>query len=532
MFPSRPKMSANSASQQGTTDTANKLKRFPSKHYRSEFFQSILKTRIFLVVTLIYSIFFSFLLIQHKMIFLQHDDFGYSVLHYTTEQKGFSGQEFSLVQVLAFIKNEYLSWTGRLASHFLHIYAQKIGLGFVQFFQSILITTISLLFFGISHTEIHRTRFIYLALFSTLLYIALPIGATVGGVYWFTASSVHLWGAPFFLAGIYVLKKKQDLSMLSILFFSFAALFSEQMAIAVLSCILILCKWKFIHTFKRCIPIFLMASITIFSPGNFNRMKAMSDTNAGLTNALAGISDNFESIAINLFFPSEFNIFSIFVLLGILNLILFLLSARKTGMLIWIAFAIQVAFLLISSMQEMFQFAASLSSIISFSLLFFLVARESRFGRLVICMHVAAIASLTPLLFAPGGIPSRALLPFLILEFLPLAYAIVILTFQRWKYVETVVVLVFGILVFCSARNAFIIFEGYHSNYEIHYINHAQLRVESYLQRNTMNSKGVVRLFKLRDRRFSEVQPYERPLIEVWMKKYYRLDADTQFIWE
>ena len=83
-----------------------------------------------------------------------------------------------------------------------------------------------------------------------------------------------------------------------------------------------------------------------------------------------------------------------------------------------------------------------------------------------------------------------------------------------------------------SAASAAVVFDGYRTNREIHAVNDAQLRVTSFRQRTGVGTDEPVRLFRLKDARFGTIMPYQRPRIEVWMKKYYRLDPDTEFTWE
>ncbi len=93
------------------------------------------------------------MLSQYQQIFLAHDDYGYAVYHGAI-QTGFEGQNFSFGQGLAFLVDHYIGWSGRLASHFFHIYAQKIGLDFVRFVSALTVAGIACFSFMIVRTVV------------------------------------------------------------------------------------------------------------------------------------------------------------------------------------------------------------------------------------------------------------------------------------------------------------------------------------------------------------------------------------------
>ena len=187
-------------------------------------------------VGLTYGVFFVFLLLQHQSIFLQYDDWGYSVLSFETERTGFEGQDFTLVDLVAFLMNEYNTWTGRLTSHGLHILAQKTGLDFVRLVNSLAAASAVFLSFLLARDPgASPARTYLLALIPVLLFLALPHSSLIGGLYWFPASSTHFWGAPFFLAAALLARPAARLPALSVLLLSFSASFGESMSLAAMA---------------------------------------------------------------------------------------------------------------------------------------------------------------------------------------------------------------------------------------------------------------------------------------------------------
>lgn len=506
-------------------------------------------------VGLTYGAFFVHLLLQHQSMFLAHDDYGLAVLHYVTVQTGFQGQDFTLAHVLSFLADEYGRWSGRVASYFFHIYAQKIGLDFARFVQCLVIVSIAFLSWVLSRDREEAAPPVGLGplppLVPVLLFLALPIGTLTDGVYWFAASVTHVWGVPLFLTAACLARSAERLPAPSVLLLALAAAFSEQMSIAAVVYVTAFLATGYDRGLRevgraavRCIPVFLAAAATILAPGNFARLEAMGAADYDQLGAAGVFIRNVEAIVVRLFWLSEYNPFVAFTLLGVFTMLSWLLfvaprdslpglpgsaDGRDGRHLTAVLLPAAVPFLLVPFAQEKWRFAVGLSVIVAFSLLLLCRARSSSSGRAVLCAHAAGLASLAPLLFAPGGVAPRALLPFLLLEFLPVTYAIAVAAGPWTRRVALAAVCVLGI---GAAGQAAVVFEGYRSNREIHEANDAQLRVTSFRQRNGMGADEPVTLFRLQDGRFGTTMPYQRPLIEVWMKKYYRLAPDTQFTWE
>jgi hypothetical protein len=75
-------------------------------------------------------------------------------------------------------------------------------------------------------------------------------------------------------------------------------------------------------------------------------------------------------------------------------------------------------------------------------------------------------------------------------------------------------------------------YQGYKRNSQTHIINDAILRTASFKQSKGRAITKPITLYKIPQSRYSGRQPHERDLIQHWMKKYYRLPSDSEFIWE
>ena len=296
--------------------------------------------------------------------------------------------------------------------------------------------------------------------------------------------------------------------------------------------------------------------MTIFSPGNVRRFlfhandwrfpEPGADT---LTKAIEWMVDNMfgtstqiQWIALELLRPFHDNVFSMFMILSALLMLLGLWFAapRHEGSALSRAlagrtYAAMVALLVVVSFLVSYPFGqwratAGLCVLTSFSLLLFRTASATPTGQGIICVHVAGLAALLPILLAPVQTYS-IFSDFLTLQLAPVAYAIVVLGPMRLRHATIAAILILGGL---SVKSAAEVFDGYRSNRIVHEVNDAQLRVRNFMQRMGMTPDGAVTLFMLKDRRWAIRPPYEGGgrKAERWIKKYYRLDPDMEFVWK
>ena len=475
-----------------------------------------------------------FLLLQHAQVFLYHDDFGLAVLDYVGTQTGFSGQGFPLSKALAFLKGMYLLWSGRVGGLLAFIYAQKLGLDFVRVLQSGLILLAVLLALGTASEAAEKGAGPFAVFFAVLLYLCLPASVLVGGVYWFAASSLSLWGIPFFLFAVWRLAGCGRLTPAATFCLVFAVTFHEQLAVAGLA-------WLAAHflfsavagerpvrgDFLRSLPVLVVASAVIFAPGNFNRKTVFADFYHG-RGVFEIIVANARVVSDLFFWPRLENIFVLCLLLSLFLLLFYwsgIVTSRHSRYRFLFLFIVPVLFLLLYLHGDRLFFMLAL--VFASSVALFRVTWTSRKGRIAWGLHVAALASLLPLFYAPG-VAGRSGIIFCFLEFVPILYSVILLEgLLVWPFRV-------GIAIFClllASGNVVTIYRGYHSNSAVNRDNIARLRSLSRAQRQHRPESRSVQLHRLPAPRYAEVMPYQRPLIEKWMKKYYQLDPATRFVW-
>ena len=472
-------------------------------------------------------IFAIYLIAQHRLVFPYHDDWGFAVLDYVGEQTGFLGQNFKLKNLFYFLSGMYQNWSGRVFAFFIQITLFKMGLEYVRLFQVLVI--LAIIYFS---AKINSERCFGQPLLVTvpiLLYLSLPIFSVAGGLYWFSSASAYVWGIPLFLLAAYIIKNKRILSISSSVILACSAVFHEQMAIAAVVFILFYIALtqlpKHINKteFLLALPVFFTAAFTIFAPGNFNR-KSVSAYAASNLYEIIWINAN--SLLDLLVKNTTGKLFSFFILVSfvIFSAKCFVLLKNKTHGWMFSGFSLLafVAFYFISPPVFLF------FGFLYYGIFLFILRNEYEFGTIIFSIYAAAVSSLTVLLIAPG-VPGRALLTFYFLMFIPIVFSFVLVQSQKYKFIVMILLLVILPFAIFNAANIYV---GYKSNYQENFINDCKLSVASYeLQRGHFTDE-TISLYKLPNSTFAETMPYQRPLIEKWMKKYYSLPADLTFVWQ
>ncbi len=485
----------------------------------------------YLIILFLYLIFILFLILQHSMVFLYNDDWGYSVLEYGVEQTGFSGQNFTLSHALGFLVDLYEAWSGRVFSIFLEIYLIKFGLWYVRLFQVLAILCVLYYSMRIAIGRDERNKRIFLVfILPILLYLSLDPHMYMGGIYWFAAAAGYLWGIPVFLLAAHSILINRKITFGSSLMLSLSAIFHEEMGFVAITFILSYIIYDhFLGSKKQHIlekiylstPIALLAAATIFAPGNFAR-KSLSDY---------GSKSMYEIILMNMTSMSGmfFSLSSIFFWILFLSFVIFSFSSSKGPLrsvsdffaCCFPAIALLASYLLLSQLL----FAIFFVGLFSFVLL--RSCRLSEAGIVVFSVFVASLGSLVPLLLAPV-VAWRAAIPFYLLLFVPILFSIMAIKDNNFKYF---IMTAFGVIFIFSGINSANIFNGYRKNYEVNIINHYQLMIANHKLRNNIEIENKIILFRLPSPWHAEMMPYQRPLIEKWMKKYYELPQDVSFDW-
>lgn len=148
-----------------------------------------------IIIVMLFLLFFVFIMLQHSIIFLYHDDYGYASLSYAYWEQGVNGQQFSFSQLINYLKQHYLIWGGRVLYFFLEIVMLRVGIWLFRIVQSFVLLGIYYLSFKIgSYKKIKKDNdSVLLALTSLLAYGLIPSGAFRTGIYWFTSSVLYVF---------------------------------------------------------------------------------------------------------------------------------------------------------------------------------------------------------------------------------------------------------------------------------------------------------------------------------------------------
>jgi hypothetical protein len=472
--------------------------------------------------------FLVFLLAQHSMVFPYHDDWGTAVLDYVGEQSGFVGQNFTLLHVIGFLRGMYQNWSGRIVALFLQIYLFKCGLWYVRAFQVLAIASISFLAVKIALAgRLNRA----LALLPIVLYLSLPQGVLIDGLYWFSASAGYLWGiAPFTLAA-YSLSSSNRVGLSSAALLAIASTFHEQMGIAVVSFsvfYLLLSHRQAPGTqsttqkiaYLSAVPILALA--TILAPGNFNRKSHSQFPGGGVLDLVLA---NGKSIC-NVLVSDG----SLYFLALILSLLCLWVSGGRLG-------EMSKKELVVNGIGGLYLIAASyfglsVTAILLFIFMFahelFRACRTIQNGPVVFSLFIASLASLVPLLLAPG-VPHRSFVIFYFLSFVPIIFSLSRVTHGALRIAAALALCPVLVLGFLNTR---IVFRGYRDNDAVNTVNHYRLATASFDNLTGSLAGRDIILNRLPSPVYAGTMPYQRPLIEKWIKKFYALPPGVNFVWK
>lgn len=160
----------------------------------------------------VFAVFYAFLLMQFSKVFIYYDDYGYLSLSYGTNIDA-AGSEYSLSQLLAFMKGHYVNSNGRLLYMFLYCFVHMLGgIRGVQIFMAtavlcvaagVFLTVEKMLEGRFSDGERRRlspVQQLFLAAFICLLFGTFGIMLQRMGTYWYAASFIYVVPAVPFLA--------------------------------------------------------------------------------------------------------------------------------------------------------------------------------------------------------------------------------------------------------------------------------------------------------------------------------------------
>lgn len=478
---------------------------------------------------LVLAAFLLFMLAQHQLVFLYHDDYGVAVLDYPAASTAGPEWQFGFLDVCRFVWDMYMGWSGRLLSLLLMALSHSLGLEFLRVAQSLIIAATLGLVVAVASRGADTPFEPLAVLFAVGAFLTLPAGTLINGVYWFSAAVHYLWFLPLLLAAVYIAARRQRLTAGAVVLLSAAALAQEQVALGALAFAVLFVLFVEARGLSRALlktlPVLAAALVTILAPGNFARARAGAAADDG--GVLAGIRDNADLLAGQLFAPGHDKNYFAYVMLTALVLLAVHAARRGPGSpALWTAIVAGVGAGLAVLYQTGHTVLYMLLLTTAYTAILAADAWRSRSGRTMLAVHLAGLATLAPLLFSPTVAP-RSALPFFVLGLVPAVYAFALM---RGLLAGTARVLLVALLAVKAVDNAGYIYSGFMENARVLEVNDQRLRAAAQRQ-DARGTTGTVALLKVPSPRFAEKMPYQKPVIGSWMKKYYGLDQRVELVW-
>lgn len=487
---------------------------------------------IFITIWLVFLI---FLIIQHRFIYMHFDDFGYASLSYGYTGND-NGMSWTLKDFFSFLVWHYNNWGGRVLFYGIEILALKCGEWCIQLLQAILIWIIS----WFSYLLVKRKEFDCVAAWIVIiLYGTICLSAASDGLFWYAASAGYVWPFAFFFGGLFFMqrmKSKKDILISAVLFF-IAGFSHEQISVAVIMfivvCVIIDLFFKKEINIKR-ITIFvcgiLGSLIEICAPGNFVRADSGDNLEFYQQSFLEKIRETVPIILkINL---GPVNWILIVVLMIVLSLICYYIAKHNKKYIIFIVAAINVfvdiAMIITMScdingmLADVIRLTFVLLCFFQFSYYLLIKGKDCYFALLV-----GGVCSQGMLVVSPA-IYYRSVLPFQLIIHVIIAYILI----SSILYLKNIVLFIgLTIITVPSIYNIGYITLGYYNNSQINLINRYKLKERS-TQIKAGDEINTIILYRLVDDRFTSQMPYQQKFIEVWVKNYFEIPQEIEFVWQ
>ena len=493
-------------------------------------------------IVLLFVAFMIFLYVQHQFVYLYFDDYGYASLSYGYTENT-KGMNYSVLDAVKFMWWHYFNWGGRVLYYLVGMLSMKAGLGCVRLLQSIFLLGISVYSYLLIKSKGNEKGNFVKATAIVLLYGFMGLATFQEGIFWYSAAMGYVWALLPLFAAMYYQKlfyeegNKKYLFVSGILFF-LAGFSYEQIALLTIVYVVLyyLIEWfrnrLYIKGSIYLITLALLGSgLEILAPGNFAR--ADEDMNSGFyaLSLMGKVRHNIPQILnINLGIENKISVLA-FLISGIMVSYLLQYKYKKTKSIYKgnvVAGLLLSVMVIVSWWQEK---GAWLVSVLLFlwivwycvNITIFLYNRQ----RFLIALFYGGICSIGMMLIAPS-VPMRCHISFEFVMHIIVAYVTAEFLMEKGRVITSVVLSVMAVL---ALYNVIPITVGYYNNAVIHDINHNKLVEKSARIKAGMEVKSII-LYRLKDDRYASQMPYQTPFIEYWMKNYYEIPNDVQFIWD
>ena len=503
-------------------------------------------------------LFFMFLLLQYRNVFMYFDDYGYVTLSYAVQVPGIEGTNYSLAQLFEFLKLHYNGWGGRVFAYFLEIILLKNGLWIMRLFMSFVVCGLFyIIHYYVLKSSGKKIPLAYSGILACSLFGFIQIDVLRDSFFWFIAAMVYLVPTILFLIGfIFYIKinikekSRANTAYKLISFLSFLLLSSSQeqlggALIVTFIFILLLKKLYFKIRIEKFDIITLLGicgafCFLVFSPGNRLRLSVTETSNGGEISFLDKLLLNFEGVA-KLFFSDSFYLFLILVLITTLVISICLIK-RKWGLkcvnYFYCTLNIVIFILVLKTNGNLYSLTENTThtiilniTLILFVLLTFIQIEtyyilEKKF--IIVISFMFGFITVGALIVSPT-LTLRSFAPFMLIYFIVALDVFVEIVYHiRRKKIQVGFI---GVIVAISIFSLFPVYNGYGINSQVLKYNE-QILLEAKEKEKTNFRIDSIILCKLKDDLYGYVMPYYYDNgVSSAMKIYYSLPESVSFEW-
>lgn len=529
----------------------------------------------------VFAAFYVFLLMQFGNVFIYYDDYGYLSLSYGTNID-VAGAEYSLSELLAFMRGHYFNSNGRLLYMFLYCFVHMLGgIRGVQVFMATAVLAVALLLFFIarrmlagrleaakteeSGAEEKAGEFqgqlgpigqAALAAFVCLLYGTLGIMVQRMGTYWYAASFIYVVPAVTFLVfAVYFYRtvflssgeKPGIFRMCLCAVLGFLAAWSQEQWFVTTVSFVVICLGVKLWRDRRLeiyeILTFLVCAagglIIIFSPAVSARMNSAGNAEFASLSLFGKLGRNIP-LLMNLFFSGE----NIRYLMFFFPMMIFMgcMAAAKDRKLLPLHLgfsAVSAAvFAAVVLKQKLHVFAPGAYSALTANLLLLYIAfcfaevilfyraEKQPFGSIV---FTAAVLSVGSAAIVPE-VPLRIFYPFLYLSWLLFSYMYGRILLTEAKKIPVSAACTLAFLAMVSIPNLKSIYTGYKLNYQVLMYDDAVFKASAEAIRQGADIE-IIEVYELPDLLCKNEVVYDEnfSFMIAWMRQYYDLPEYVEF---
>lgn len=503
------------------------------------------KYRIYLLG--IFSIMFFLLWKQFGVVHIYFDDYAYYSLSYAPSYS--ATRDFTLPQLLTFMKAHYMECNGRLFYFFVWLFLYWLGgLNLVQFAAAIVLTgTLYTLWMAVSvHLPVQNK--IFAAIGICVMYWLLDVVFLNQGIYWFAAFFSYvtpvwcLTGASLLYFGKYLKNQKRRTWTVMILIF-LAGWSQEQQAASTVVFASMLTLWGIIFKKEKrvslsCVlPSIIALGIVLMSPGIQERVQLSGGGTATLKSVLANMRTAIYILGTASSWRINATIFSFMVLLSVLN---FKAAKHTYARYLWLAQAViqcVMVYFYLFERQRVELFVSGVQSPLNLWAGVLLLAgifanvvvfefREKNYEFLTI--FIAAFISIAVLIIVPQ-IPNRLAIFFTLTMIAGCGQIFAYCISDKNFHIRHMSRALMIVVLIVAIKNGMTIHWGYSENYRVLVRNDERLR---YAADEMLTEGETIILEKIPQPLYCCVTPEDEAyqiLLKIYMDSYYGLPKGTRY---